>query len=94
MLTHIVFFKLNNKEKLNEVRKVLESIDGNVDFAREVKVGCDVVHSKRAYDIALIIKFDSLKDMEAYQVHPYHVDVVMKNTKAFIEDSVSVDFED
>lgn len=94
MLTHIVFFKLHDRKNLDEVKKVLQSIDGNVDFARKVKVGCDVVHSQRAYDIALIIKFDSLKDMEAYQVHPYHVDVVMKKTKDFIEKSASVDFED
>ncbi|MCR3760530.1 Dabb family protein [Clostridium felsineum] len=94
MFTHIVFFKLNDRKNVNEVKKIFQSIEGNIDFARKVKVGVDVVHSQRAYDIALIIKFDSLKDMETYQVHPYHVDVVMKKTKEFIQSSASVDFED
>ncbi|NYC95744.1 Dabb family protein [Clostridium acetobutylicum] len=88
------FFKLHDKKDVGKVKQILESIEGNVEFARKVKVGIDVVHSKRAYDIALIVKFDSLKDMETYQVHPYHVDVVIKNTKDLIQSSVSVDFED
>lgn len=95
MLHHIVFFKLKNREKyIKEGEAILRSIDGNIDFIRALKVGVDVVHSDRAYDLALMIKFDSLEDMERYQIHPYHVNDVKGKMQHMVESSVSVDFEE
>jgi hypothetical protein len=46
----------------------------------------------RAYDIALITRFASLADMELYQVHPIHQEV-LAHMRAVMEASVAVDFE-
>jgi hypothetical protein len=62
-------------------------------MVRSLEVGADVVKSARSYDVALIVKFDDLAAMQAYQVHPEHVPV-----SAFLREVcdslIAVDFED
>lgn len=74
MLTHIVMFKLKEPtpENIAAAKEKLLSMQGNVPMLRHLEVGVDVVRSERSYDIALNTKFDSLEDLQAYQVHPYH----------------------
>lgn len=95
MITHIVMFKLKDTSKLNieKTRDVLLSMEGKIDILRHIEVGIDVLHSERSYDIVLVTKFDSMEDLGAYQVNPYHVDVVKKHMHAVRESSVSVDYE-
>lgn len=94
MFTHIVFFKLKDRSNIEKGKELLLSLDGKIPFLREIKVGEDVVHSERSYDIALITKFDSREDMDKYQVHPAHVNDVVKYLRPMLEGSVSVDFEE
>ena len=74
MVTHIVLFKLkdNSADSVRQAREKLLSMNGKVDLLRHLEVGLDVIHSARSYDIALFTRFDSLDDLQAYQVHPYH----------------------
>jgi hypothetical protein len=74
MVTHIVLFKLkdNSADGIRQAQDKLLSMNGKVDLLRHLEVGLDVIHSARSYDIALFTKFDSLEDLQAYQVHPYH----------------------
>jgi hypothetical protein len=74
MVTHIVLFKLKDKsaDSIRQAKDKLLSMNGKVDLLRHLEVGLDVIHSARSYDIALFTKFDSLDDLQAYQVHPYH----------------------
>lgn len=93
MLRHVVFFKLHTPtpEVLQEVKDKLLSLKGKVPQLLDIEVGIDVVRSERSYDVALITTFASLEDMNAYQVHPYHVEV-----SGFIstvrQSAVAVDF--
>lgn len=94
MITHIVFFKLKDGSQQN-VRKamdVLLGMKGRIPQLRYLEVGGDVLHSQRSCDIALITKFDSLEDLDAYQKHPVHVEVAnyMTSVRKF---SASVDYE-
>lgn len=77
MLRHVVLFKLADPtpDKLQEVKEKLLSLKGRVPQLLEIEVGIDVVRSERSYDLALITTFESLDDMNAYQVDPYHVEV-------------------
>ncbi len=59
---------------------------------RHLEVGLDVLHSERSYDIALVTKFDSLAELEAYQKHPVHVEVA-KYMNSMRESSITVDYE-
>lgn len=94
MITHIVFFKLKDAspENIEKTRNMLQGLKGNVPQLRHIEVGVDVIHSERSYDIALIAKFDSLKDLNAYQTHPAHVKVG-EYINSVKESAVAVDYE-
>lgn len=94
MITHIVLFKLKDgsKEAAAKAREALLGLNGRVPVLRHLEVGCDVVHSGRSYDIALMARFDSLEDLDAYQNHPEHVAVAEYMAKVR-EEAVAVDYE-
>ncbi len=94
MLTHIVLFKLKDRSSANVARaaEVLRALQGTVPNLRALEVGVNVVESDRAYDIALLTRFDSLAAMQEYQVHPNHVKVV-EYLRGVTESSVAVDYE-
>ena len=95
MITHIVLFKLEHPtaENLTATRDKLLSMDGNIDLLRYLEVGVDVIRSERSYDIALTTRFDSLEDLQAYQIHPYHAGNVVPHMKAVCSSIVAVDYK-
>lgn len=92
-LTHVVLFKLHDRSPDNIARTVarLHTLDGNVPTLRALEVGTDVVKSARSYDIALIARFDDLAGLDAYQVHPFHQDV-LAYMRTVLDSAVAVDF--
>jgi len=95
MITHIVLFKLADPatENLAATRDKLLSMDGRIDLLRHLEVGIDLVRSERSYDIALMTRFDSLEDLQAYQIHPYHAGEVIPYMKSVCSSIVAVDYE-
>jgi hypothetical protein len=94
MLTHIVFFKLNDRtpENAEKLREALLSMAGHIPQIKHMEVGVNVVPSERAYDVALYQHFDSLRDLQEYQAHPNHQDV-LKYILSVTASRVSVDYE-
>lgn len=94
MITHIVLFKLKDRSprSVGKARVVLLSMKGKIPQLRHLEVGVDVLHSERSYDIALVTKFDSLEELEAYQKHPVHVEVA-KYITSVRESAIAVDYE-
>lgn len=94
MLVHVVMFKLKEPTKENNAELVsrLEPLAEKVPMVRSLEVGANVVKSARSYDVALIVKFDDLAAMEAYQAHPDHVPV-LAFVRETCESVVAVDFE-
>lgn len=95
MITHIVLFKLAEPtpEKIAAVRDRLLSMQGKIDLLRRLEAGIDLIRSERSYDVALLTQFDSLEDLQAYQVHPYHAGEVVPFMKANCSSVVAVDYE-
>ena len=95
MITHIVLFKLADPapENLAATRNKLLSMDGKIALLRHLEAGIDVIRSERSYDIALTTRFDTLEDLQAYQVHPYHAGEVIPHMKAVCSSIVAVDYE-
>ena len=95
MITHIVLFKLvdPSAENLEATRNKLLSMDGRIELLRHLEVGVDLIRSERSYDIALTTRFDTLEDLQAYQVHPYHAGEVVPHMKAVCSSVVAVDYE-
>lgn len=95
MITHIVMFKLTDPspENLATTHEKLLSMQGRIAELRHLEAGVDVIRSERSYDIALVTRFDSLADLQAYQVHPYHAGEVVPHMKSVCSSIVAVDYE-
>lgn len=95
MITHIVFFKLTNpaNETAAIVRDKLLSMEGKIPQLRHLEAGIDVIRSERSYDVALVTRFDTLDDLQAYQVHSYHAGEVVPLMKSVCSSVVAVDYE-
>lgn len=95
MITHIVLFKLAERtpEGVEKAKDLLLSMNGKVEQLRYLQVGTDVLHSERSYDVALVTKFDSLEDLQAYQVHPYHAEEVAKYMRSVSSAVAVADYE-
>ena len=95
MIVHIVLFKLKEAtaENIEAARQRLLSMDGKVELLRQLEVGVDLIRSERSADIALYTKFDSLEDLQAYQVHPYHANEVAAYMRSVCSSVVAADYE-
>lgn len=95
MITHIVFFRLveSSQENVQAVQDVLLSMQGQIPQLLHLEVGVDLIRSERSYDLALITRFASLGDLQAYQIHPYHAETVVPFVKKVVLSSVTVDYE-
>jgi hypothetical protein len=94
MINHVVLFKLKDRtpENIEKTRAVLAALGGKIPVLRHFDVGVDVLRAERSYDLALLAKFDSLADLQAYQDHPAHLEVV-KYMMTVRESTITVDYE-
>jgi hypothetical protein len=95
MITHIVLFKLKEStpEGVEQAKEKLLSMQGKVELLRYLEVGVDLIHSERSADIALLTKFASLEDLQAYQVHPYHANEVAAYMRSVCSSVVAADYQ-
>jgi hypothetical protein len=94
MITHIVLFKLHNKNKesLKKAKNVLMGMKNKIPELKHIEVGIDITNSDRSYDVALLTRFDTVEDLEAYQISPLHVEVA-EYMVSVAESIVAVDYE-
>jgi len=95
MITHVVFFKLSNRDEavLAEALNKLVSMKGKIPQIRHLEAGVDIARSERSHDLALLIRFDNIEDLKAYQDHPYHAGEVVPFLKNVTSSIVTVDYE-
>ena len=81
MVKHIVMWTLKDfaegrskSENLVLMKERLEALGSKIDAIRHLEVGLNLTDSEEAYDIVLYSEFDSREDLEAYRVHPAHVE--------------------
>lgn len=89
-----MFFKLkdDSADSIERTAAVLRGLEDKIEQLRSLEIGQDILRTERSYDIALIAVFESLEDLQAYQVHPEHQKVItyMNDVR---ESSIAVDFE-
>lgn len=95
MITHIVLFRLKEgtPENVEKAKEMLLSMDGKLEMLRHLEVGVDLIHSERSASVALVTKFDSLEDLQAYQVHPYHANEVAAYMRSVCSAVMSADYQ-
>lgn len=81
MIKHIVMFKLKEADGRSEYENALEAkrrFDNVIANVKELKKGEVVINSQEApesnYTISLLCDFETIADLNAYQVHPAHLE--------------------
>ncbi|TLM97569.1 Dabb family protein, partial [bacterium] len=74
-------------------RDKLLSMEGRISQIRHLEVGADIVRSERSFDLALLTRFDSLEDLQTYQIHPYHAEVIVPYVRSISSAIAAVDYE-
>ena len=95
MITHIVFIALkpeNKAENALEAKRRIEAMMGKVESLRFIEVGINFTNKERAMDLALTARFDDREGLEAYAVHPIHLEVI-DFIKSVAEYTKVVDYE-
>ena len=97
MIKHIVVWRFKDEalgaskaENIARAKEAIESLRESVPQVRYLEVGVDVGADKDPCDLAIYSEFDSVEDLQAYQVHPEHVKVAsligeMRETRAVID---------
>jgi hypothetical protein len=83
MIKHIVFWKLNTSfdaasktTNAIEVKQRLEALAGTIPELITIEVGINFNATDGAADLALYTEFASREDLNKYQQHPEHVDLI------------------
>lgn len=94
MIKHVVCYKLkdNSIEKKEEVKQMLLTMKGKLNYFTDIQVGLDFLGSERSYDVVLEMTFNTKEDMENYQKDEYHFNVIKPYMKSVRTGSVSVDY--
>ena len=94
MLEHYVFLKYREGTSATHVASFCErmlALLDSIDQIRRLEIGRDELHDARSWDLVLIMAFDSVDALRAYQAHPEHVAIMNFNDR-FVRDMASVDF--
>ena len=93
MFTHVVLFLLKpeTKSQLGAAREQLLNMRGQIAGLVDVEVGLDELHSERSFDFALITRHNTRADLDVYQDHPVHREV-LAFIRPLVERSVAVDY--
>ncbi|MFP4697203.1 MAG: Dabb family protein [Eubacteriales bacterium] len=100
MIRHIVMFKFKEEvegmkktEIIEKAKIMIEELEKKIESIRFLKVG---INSKEAnqdnFDLVLVSDFDTMEDLNNYQVHPDH-QIVVAFIKKVVESRACVDFE-
>lgn len=77
MITNNQLLKLKDRspENIVKAKDILLSMQGKIEFLRDLKVETNIRDGASAYDILMIAQYNTMEDLEAYIVHPLHVEV-------------------
>lgn len=99
MIKHIVMWRLREHaegataaENALKMKEMLDTLPAKVPGVLKLEVGINVVQSPTAADICLYSEFNTLAEMDAYQVHPEHLKCV-EFVKAVADERRAVDYE-
>jgi hypothetical protein len=66
----------NKKENLEKVKTMLEALVQSVPSLKSMEVGINFSLEDRAMDLSLYSTFEDEAGLEAYAIHPAHLEVV------------------
>ena len=94
MITHVVMFRLkeDKKDEAQILRDRLMELPDRISEIRHYELGINMIESDRNFDACLYSQFNSMNDLQVYQVHPAHVEV-LDYVKSVAAQVVVTDYE-
>lgn len=100
MIRHVVMWAID-QEKLDDGQTIpevaaaltadLRALTETVPGIRSLTAGPNCVAADGNWDMGLVVDFDNEDDLQAYAIHPAHMDVVVK-IRAVVAARAAVDF--
>ncbi len=95
MLKHIVMIKFHpdqDVEKLtNEFVQRLKALETTVDALHSMEVGKNISTKPSAYHLVLTAVFENEAGLDAYRIHPDHVQI-LERMKTTVDKVAAVDY--
>ena len=95
MVIHIAIFKFNpqhTKEQIDQAMKEVQDLKNKIPQIIEIFAGNNVSKYSQGFTHAIVVKFKSKEDLEAYRAHPDHKPIAEKLDQ-MEADSIGIDFE-
>ncbi len=96
MIHHIVMWKLkeaDKKKNAQQIKERLEGLKGRIKEIEEIYVGFNMeIAPENNFDVVLTSQFKTFEDLDVYQYHPEHQEVV-QFIKTVVEQRVAIDYE-
>jgi hypothetical protein len=96
MLQHYVFLKYREGTSRAHVQTFCDrmlALRAAIPVIAHLEIGLDELHEARSWDLVLIMRFDSVEALRAYQSHADHL-AVMAFNQPFVAGVAAVDFSD
>jgi hypothetical protein len=94
MLQHYVFLEFRedvSDAHVTEFCARMRALRDAIDGIQHLEIGRDELHDARSWDLVLIMAFESVDALRAYQRHPLHL-ALMAFNEPFVAHVASVDF--
>ena len=77
MVINNLLLKLKNRDadNIKKTQEILLSMRGKIEVLIDIQAEINIRPGESNYDIILITKFASLKDLDKYLIHPNHLEV-------------------
>lgn len=95
MLQHYVFIKYLEDTPSTHVAAFAEkmlALKKTIPEILKMEIGRDILHDDRSWDLILIMEFETVSTLRAYQKHPEHQSLMVFNNP-FVAEVGSVDFD-
>ncbi|MCK5349480.1 MAG: Dabb family protein [Desulfobacula sp.] len=97
MIKHIVCWDITDKKNLKEhaqqVKNVLENLNGKIPGLLKIEVGFNYSDSETASDIVLYSEFESKEALASYITHPLHVEAGKNTVRSVTSNRRMIDYE-
>ena len=96
MLIHVVVWKYRTDIDIDireEHITLLRNLNAVIPQVKSLSVGSDTLHLPRSYDTGLVAVFEDRAALEAYTIHPDHIEAANFG-RSISEHVASVDFID
>lgn len=96
MIVHIVLFKWKEEATLASIAATMEALKdlkSKVPCIIDLSCGQNFTQRAQGFQYGLVVTLSTRSDLETYQSHPAHQEVVQNLIKPILADIIALDYE-